>query len=56
MKKKKKSYLLRKVIGKKVLKQPKKLTVVVKESKPAEYVSRYFNEEWEETKKSLFFK
>lgn len=47
-----------KLLKQKVVYKPtksKQMIVTIKESKPAEYVNRYFKNEWEETKKSLFF-
>ena len=39
---------------KKILKG-KRMSVHIKESKPAEYVPVYFQGEWEDAKKSMFF-
>jgi len=49
-----KKQLSRKIISKRILKPTKSATLTIKKSEPAEYVSRYFKDEWEETKKSLF--
>ena len=45
--------LSKKVTSKRILK-PNKATVTIKKFEPAPYVSRYFKEEMEETKKSMF--
>ena len=59
MKKKKakglKTKLKAKVISKRILK-PTKMTVRIKEHEPTPYVSRFFKNEWEEAKQSMFFK
>jgi len=47
--------LSKKITTRKILKKPERLVIQIKESKPAEYVSRFFKDELEETKKSLFF-
>lgn len=44
-----------KAINRRILKK-NRTAVRIKETSPAEYVSRFFNDEWEETKKSMFFK
>lgn len=54
-KEEKKSFLKRKTISKRVF-RPSRVTYVVREQKPAPYVSRYFKDEVEEAKKALFFK
>jgi len=55
--KKKKSTLLKKLSkklsGKKILKKSK-ATIVLHTKEPAEYVSRYFKDEMQETKRSMF--
>jgi len=51
---KKKKSILQRVIKTKTIVKPSKTTFTIKEREPAEYVSRYFKDEWEETKKSLF--
>lgn len=40
----------------KTLTKTSKTTVVIKEHKPSEYVRRFFKEEWDETKHTLFWK
>ena len=47
--------LSKKITSKKIMKPSKQLVIEIKESKPVEYVSRFFKDELEETKKSLFF-
>jgi len=41
---------------KRVLKKPKRITVKVGEYKPAQYISTFFKDEWEETKQNMFLK
>jgi|24BtaG_2_1085350.scaffolds.fasta_scaffold00424_7 intein-encoded DNA endonuclease-like protein len=48
--------ILRRVKAKKILKKLRQPVVEIKEHEPAEYVSRFFKEEWDETKRALFFK
>lgn len=56
---KSKDKLIEKLLKQKLTYKPtktKQMIVEIKKSKPAEYVSRFFKDEWEETKKTLFFK
>lgn len=41
---------------KKVLRNPKQIVLKIKDKEEAEYVNRYFKDEWEEAKRRLFFK
>ncbi|HUW43884.1 MAG TPA: hypothetical protein VMV95_02915 [Bacillota bacterium] len=50
-----KAKLKAKIILKRILK-PTKMTVRIKEHEPTPYVSRFFKNEWEEAKQSMFFK
>jgi len=56
-KKKKLETRLKSLLKQKVVYKPmksKQMIVRIKETKPVKYINRYFNDEWEETKKSLF--
>jgi len=48
--------LKKKVKDKPILKKGKEVVLKIKKSEPIENTSRFFKDEWEETKKALFFK
>lgn len=52
----KKSLISKKAMKSKRILKPSRITVKIKEHTPAEYVPIYFKEEWEEAKRSMFFK
>lgn len=51
-----KKALKKKFAPKKPLIKQKRVTVVINKREPAPYVSRYFKQEWEESKNNMFFK
>lgn len=55
-KKKTKTTLAKKKIKVKKIIKPSRMTVQIRESTPAPYVSRFFKNEWEEAKKAMFFR
>jgi len=46
--------LSKRVKVKPILKKSKEVTIRIKQSKPAEYVSRFFKDEFNEAKKEMF--
>ena len=46
--------LKQKVKVKPILKKSKEVTLRIKKSEPAEYVNRFFKDEWAEAKKEMF--